>query len=264
MRLVLKVGGSVLSKGLGRGLIEEIKDVGSLVLVHGGGMEVTEVAKRMGKEQVYVVSPSGIRSRYTDLETLEIFVMVMAGKVNKGIVSVLNSAGMNTLGLSGVDGRLMVAERKKRLIVVEKGRRRFIEGGYTGKIVSVNSDLLESLIGMGYIPVVAPIAYGTEGELLNVDGDRAAAYIAGKIKADRVVFLTDVEGVILEGEVVKSIRLSDLDELMPKIGFGMKNKLLASKEALSMGVKRAIISSGLVERPLKSALEGNGTVIEVD
>ena len=262
MRLVVKIGGSVLSEGL-EGLIGDLKGMKGVVLVHGGGREVTEVARRMGKEQKYIVSPSGIRSRYTDLETLEIFVMVMAGKINKWIVSSLNSAGIDAVGLCGVDGRLMVAKRKKRLIAVEGGRRRFIDGGYTGKIVEVNPELIGSLLEMGYTPVVAPIAYGTEGEMLNVDGDRAAAYVAAGIKADCVVFLTDVDGVILDGGLVRRLRLSELDGVMARVGFGMKNKVLASKEALSMGVKKAVISSGLVDRPLNRALEGRGTVIEV-
>ena len=112
MRLVVKIGGSVLSEGL-EGLIGDLKGMKGVVLVHGGGREVTEVAKRMGKEQKYIVSPSGIRSRYTDLGTLEIFVMVMAGKISTEIVAQLQSIGISAIGLSGVDACLIKAERKK-------------------------------------------------------------------------------------------------------------------------------------------------------
>jgi len=266
MVIVVKIGGSILEKGVNPTILQDLKDIfihQKLLLVHGGGNQVTEIAEKLGKPQTFIVSPEGIRSRYTDWETVVIYTMVMVGKINKEIVSALHKAGVNAIGLSGIDGSAIKAERKKKLIVMdEKGRKRIIEGGYTGKIKSVNSDILNLLINNDYMPIVAPIAIGDEGELLNVDGDRAAAYVAGGIKADKIVFLTDVPGVLMDGKPIPKMSISEAKEIMPKIGFGMEKKVLAAIEALEMGVKESIIASGLVDNPIKSAIEHkNGTVI---
>ncbi|MEM3538761.1 MAG: [LysW]-aminoadipate/[LysW]-glutamate kinase [Nitrososphaerales archaeon] len=266
MTIVVKIGGSILEKGVNITILEDIKDIFTqqkLLLVHGGGDIVTEIAEKLGKKQTFIVSPEGIRSRYTDLETVIIYTMVMVGKINKEIVSALHKVGINAIGLSGIDGSIIRAERKKKLIIIdERGRKRVIEGGYTGKIKSVNSDLLNLLMNSNYMPIIAPIAVGDEGELLNVDGDRAAAYVAGGIKADKIVFLTDVPGVLINNKPILKMNLSEAKEIMPKIGFGMEKKVLASIEALEMGVKESIIASGLIENPVRSAIEHrNGTVI---
>lgn len=266
MLLVVKVGGSIIGKGVSPTILSDIKEVAKeneLILVHGGGDEVTEVAEKLGKKQSFVVSPEGIRSRYTDKETATIYTMVMVGKVNKEVTAVLQKEGISAIGLSGVDGGLIRADRKKKLIIVdERGRRRMIDGGYTGKISQVDSELLYLLLNKGYIPVIAPVALSEEFEFLNVDGDRAAAYVGGAVKADVVMFLTDVKGVLVGDRTLPNINVKEAKELLPKIGFGMEKKVLASIEAVSMGVKRCIIASGLVERPISSALaEKECTVI---
>ncbi|MCP8311309.1 MAG: [LysW]-aminoadipate/[LysW]-glutamate kinase [Candidatus Methylarchaceae archaeon HK02M1] len=266
MVIVVKIGGSILKKGMDPKILRDLKDAfiqKRVLLVHGGGDQVTEIAEKLGKSQKFVVSPGGIRSRYTDWETVVIFTMVMVGKINKVIVTALHKAGIKALGLSGVDASVIRAERKKKLIIInERGRKMMIDGGYTGKIKEVNSDLLNLLLDKGYMPVIAPIAIGDEGELLNVDGDRAAAYIAGSIKADKIIFLTDVPGVFLDGKPISKISILEAKEIMPKIGFGMEKKVLASLEAVSMGVKESIITSGIIEEPLKLAIEHKtGTVI---
>jgi len=265
--IVLKIGGDIFEKGLNRNLCDDIKKNldSKLVIVHGGGDEVTQIAEKLGKKQVFVTSPSGIRSRYTDEETVEIYTMVMAGRIGKSIVRWLLSNGIRAVGLSGVDGPLLRAERKKRLLIIDdRNRKRMIEGGFTGKITQVNTAILELLLGNGYLPVVAPIALGEENEFLNVDSDRAAGQIAGALKADKIIFLTDVQGVVLKGECVRKMFMRDAETLLPKIGPGMDKKILASVEALKAGVKEAIISSGFVEKPVTSALKQlNGTVITV-
>ncbi|MEM2767712.1 MAG: [LysW]-aminoadipate/[LysW]-glutamate kinase, partial [Candidatus Bathyarchaeia archaeon] len=190
MLIVVKIGGNVAVEIASSGLIEDLKNVLSenkVILVHGGGDEVTEVASKLGKEQKFVVSPEGFRSRYTDKETVEIYAMVIVGKINKQIVSILQSKGVPAVGLSGVDGSLIKADRKKRIIVVdEQGRKRVIDGGYTGKITEVNVSLINFLMDKGYVPVIAPLAIGEEFEFLNVDADRTAACIAGALRADRL------------------------------------------------------------------------------
>ncbi len=266
MLIVVKMGGSILKEGASSELVSDLKNVLSenkLILVHGGGIEVTEIASKLGKEQKFVVSPDGFRSRYTDRDTIEIYLMVMAGRINKQIVSALLSQGIPALGLSGLDGLLLQAERKKRLIVVdENGRKKVIDGGYTGRINKVNCDLLELLIENGYLPVITPIAISEEFELLNVDGDRTAACIAGNLKADRLVLLTDVEGLILNGGLVPRIGVSDAKEILRKIGQGMITKVHAAIEALNLGVGEVLISSGHGKFSISSPLKHEcGTVI---
>lgn len=267
--IVLKMGGDIFERGLSDSLSSDIKRVlqdDKVVIVHGGGDEVTRIAERLGKAQVFVSSPEGIRSRYTDKETAEIYTMVMAGKVNKRIVAFLLKAGISAVGLTGVDGMLLKAERKKRLLIIdERGRKRIIEGGFTGKIFQVNSKLLELLVGSGYVPVVAPTAIGDEYELLNVDSDRAAANIAGAMGANEVVFLTDVEGVLINGKCVRKLSANEAQKLLPKTGGGMGKKVIASIEAVKGGTKEAIITCGFTENPVVNALKHNaGTVITLE
>jgi len=267
--LVLKIGGDIYKRGLDLPLINDIKEIflrEKLVIVHGGGDEVTSIAEKLGKKQRFITSPSGIRSRYTDKETVEIYTMVMAGRINKAIVQQLLSHGLPAVGLAGIDGQILRAKRKKRLLIIdERGRKRIIEGGYTGKITDVNSRVLSLLLENGYLPVIAPIALGEENELLNVDSDRAAASIAGALKADSLVLLTDVEGVMVNGKYVKKIPMREAESLLSTIGPGMDKKLLASVEAVRSGVKEAIISSGFVEAPVMNALNHTfGTVITIE
>jgi len=267
--IVLKIGGDIFKKGLNSKLCSDIKKVlehEKMVIVHGGGDEVTLIAEKLGKKQVFITSPGGRRSRYTDEETVEIYTMVMAGKINKAIVRWFLSHGVPAIGLSGIDAALLKANRKKHLVIIdERDRKRIIEGGFTGNITKVNTTILELLLKNGYVPVVSSIALGEENEFLNVDSDRAAGHIAGALKADRIIFLTDVQGILLGGEYVKKILMCDAEGLLPKIGPGMDKKVIASVGALKAGVKEAIISSGFVEEPVTSALNHiNGTVVTVE
>ena len=264
--ITIKIGGSVVDN-LHPSTISDIKKIvkqEGVVLVHGGGKEVTKVSEALGKKPEFVVSPSGIKSRYTDKETAEIFTMVMSGKINKTIVRMLQKNGINAIGLSGVDGKIIQAERKKKLLIVnEKGRKQAIDGGYTGKITDVNASLVQSLLKDGYTPVISPIAISEESDFLNVDGDRAAAYVAGKIQSDKVLFLTNVDGLLMDEKLVKNLTLAEAKEIRPKIGFGMEKKILAATEALDMGVKEALIANGQKENPISSAIaHQNCTVIK--
>jgi len=189
--------------------------------------------------------------------------MVMAGRINKTIVQMLQKNGINAVGLSGVDGKIIQAERKKKLLIVnEKGRKQAIDGGYTGKITEINSKLIRSLLDQGMTPVISPIAISEEADFLNVDGDRAAAYVAGKVGTDKVLFITNVDGLLMDDKLVTKLTLAEAKEIRPKIGPGMEKKILASTEALDMGVKEALIANGQKENPISSAIShDNCTVI---
>jgi acetylglutamate/LysW-gamma-L-alpha-aminoadipate kinase len=246
-------------------LVTDIKNVLSehqLVLVHGGGKGVTAIASKLGKEQQFVFSPTGFRSRYTDKETMEIFTMVMAGKINKKIVTALMKQQIPIVGLSGLDGALVQATRKKRLIIVdERGRKRVIDGGYTGKVNQINVSLLQLLLDNGFVPLVSPIASSEEQEPLNVDADRTAANIAGALKADMLVLLTDVEGLKLNDKVVSKLSVDDVDDKLKKIGGGMITKVYAAQEALNQGVGEVVICSGVRDNPISSALKHEGGTV---
>ena len=264
--ITIKIGGSVVDN-LHPSTIADIKKVAEkegVILVHGGGKEVTKVTEQLGKEPKFVVSPSGIKSRYTDKETSEIFTMVMSGRINKAIVQMLQKNGINAVGLSGMDGKTIEANRKKKLMIMnEKGRKQMIDGGYTGKISNVNSELIKTIMEKGYTPVISPIAISEESEFLNVDGDRAAAYVAGSVGSDKVLFITNVDGLLMDDKVVPKLTLAEAKEIRPKIGPGMEKKILASTEALDMGVKQAFIANGQKENPISTAIaHDNCTVIE--
>ena len=264
--ITIKIGGSVVDN-LHPSTIQDIKKVveqEGVILVHGGGKEVTKVCKQLGKEPKFVVSPSGIKSRYTDKETIEIFTMVMSGKINKAIVRILQENGINAVGLSGVDGKIIEATRKKKLLVInEKGRKQAIDGGYTGKITKINSELIKSLLDQGITPVIAPVAISEESEFLNVDGDRAAAYVAGSVQSDKVLFITDVDGLLMDDKLVEKLSLEEAKEIRPKVGFGMEKKILAATEALDMGVTQVLIANGKKENPISKAIAHEGcTVIQ--
>ena len=258
MRVVVKIGGSLMKDGVPDALIDDVASLSpsnQLVLVHGGGDVVTEMATRLGKEQRFVVSPDGIRSRYTDEETAEIYQMVMSGLLAKRLVLALGKAGVRSISLSGADGRLMQAKRKTKLVIVdERGRKVAIDGGYTGKVQQVNSSLVDLLLSNGYLPVVSPIATSEAGEPLNVDGDRAASSVAVASGADAVVFATNVDGLKLDGGLVAHLTPAEATSRLSKVGFGMQKKVMAAVEAVQGGVKEAIICSGTRSSPLTKAL----------
>src|SRR5918911_2029064 len=262
--IVVKIGGSIVD-GLHFTALEDIKNIvkrDRLVLVHGGGKEVTKIATKLGKEQKFIISPSGVKSRYTDKETAEIYTMVMSGKINKAIVGMLLRQGIKAVGVAGIDGGILKAERKKKLLIInEKGRKMMIDGGYTGKINPVDPALVNNLVDSGYVPVVSPIALSEDYDFLNVDGDRAAAYVAGGVKADKAIFITNVNGLMLNEKLVTSMTLDWAKATIPKIGFGMEKKVLACTEALEMGVKEAIIASGQVDNPISTAMAHNNCTV---
>jgi acetylglutamate/LysW-gamma-L-alpha-aminoadipate kinase len=266
----------VVKAGGGEGLDVEavVADVAELVrggervvLVHGGSHETNVISEKLGHPPRFVTSVSGHSSRYTDRETLEIFAMVVAGRVNTLLVERLQQLGVNAVGLSGVDGRLLEGKRKSVLRILADGKRKVLRGEYSGKIERVNADLLRALLEAGYTPVVAPLAISTESEALNVDGDRAAAAVGAALKADRVIILSNVPGLLRdvadESTLVPHIPAARAREVLDRYAQGrMKRKLLGAIEALENGVGQVVIADGRVDRPLQRALAGQGTVVE--
>ena len=266
--IVVKAGG-----GEGLDMSAVVADVAELakqgeqvVLVHGGSHETNVISEKLGHPARLVTSVSGHSSRYTDRDTLEIFVMVTAGRINKLIVEQLQQLGVNAVGLCGLDGRLMEGERESSLRIVENGKRKILRGEYSGKIEKVNADLLRTLLEAGYTPVVAPVAISYESEGLNVDGDRAAAAIGAALKADKVVILTNVPGILRdvedEGSLIDHIAAAKAEDVLEQYAQGrMKRKVLGAVEALRDGVGQVVIADGRAANPVRRALDGEGTVI---
>ena len=265
MRAVVKVGGDIVKGEIPQEFMDDLKKLvqaNQVVLVHGGGDVVTEIATKLGKEQRFVVSPDGMKSRYTDRATVEIFTMVMCGLIAKKLVELLERGGISAVSLSGLDGGVLRATRKKKLLIVdERGRKVAIEGGYTGKMTSAGGPVIDALLERGVVPVVSPVAMGEEAEPLNVDSDRAAAFMAMGVHADAVLFLTDVKGFMMDGKVVEKLTPEEARGLLPKTGFGMQKKILAGVEAVEAGVGEALIASGFGPEPLSNALAHKGCTV---
>lgn len=265
--IVVKVGGveGLDFSAIARDAAHLLKQGQPLVLVHGGSSEANQLGEALGSPPRVITAPSGFTSRYTDRRTLEIFVMAVNGKVNTTLVEELIRAGVNALGLSGLDGRLLVAERKDAIRSVENGRQVIIRDDYTGKIKSVNASLLINLLECGYTPVIAPLAIDPSGQTLNVDADRAAAMVAGALHADKLIFLTAVPGLMHsfpdEATLIHQLSRLNLTAAMEYAQGRMKKKLLGAEEALGAGVKQVVIADGRIENPIRSAVAGLGTII---
>jgi len=256
--IVVKVGGSVICKDPTKVVENLPKYAGEAVVVHGGGCLVNELLKKMGIEPKFLTHPGGVVSRYTDFETLKVFVMAMSW-INKQLVAALFAKGVEAVGLTGADGGVVRAKRKERILVVdERGRQRVVDGGYVGKIVDVN---VKALVPPP-LKVLAPIAVSEKGELLNVDGDQLAFEVAARAGADRLVILSDVDGLIVGGRVVPRLTPEEAEELAKseEVRGGMKRKLLMAAEAARSGVE-VVIYNGLANSPIDAALAGAGTHI---
>jgi acetylglutamate/LysW-gamma-L-alpha-aminoadipate kinase len=259
--VIVKIGGRALEKNLG-GLLDSIAREARtrrIILVHGGGDQVTRVSKALGIEPKFVVSPQGIRSRYTSKEELEVFIMVMSA-INRNIVSGLAKRGVEALGVAGCDGPLFEGSRKKQIVIVdERGRKRVIEGGYTGRIERCYWERIQRLLELYRVLVVSPLVIDpSEGVLLNTDGDETAASIASCVKAYEAIFVTDVPGVIIDGKVMTRISAKDILE---KIGAGMNRKILAALKYIQETGGKAYICDGTSGDIFEKARAGRCTEI---
>lgn len=265
--IVVKVGGSdgIDYDAVCADVAELWKAGQRLVLVHGGSSETNRVAEALGHPPRFVTSPSGYTSRFTDRATLEIFEMVYCGKVNKGIVERLQKLGVNAVGLSGLDGRIFEGRHKDTVRAVENGKVRVLRGDHTGTVERVNTALIELLLAHGYLPVLTPPAVSYDGVAINVDGDRASAALASAMRAEALLLLSNVPGLLRD--------FPDESSLIPHIDAGdalgglefaqgrMKKKVLGAAEAVAGGVGRVVFGDARVARPVSGALAGRGTVV---
>jgi acetylglutamate kinase len=214
-----------------------------VVIVHGGGPEITEKMQAMGKEPKFV---GGLR--ITDRETLEIAQMVLVGKINDGIVSLIARGGARGVGLSGNDGNLMIARKMDPQKVKDGNRVKKVDLGFVGEIVQVDPSVLHTLLDSGYIPVIAPIAIDREGTSLNINADTAAGEIAVALRASKLINLTDVDGVMdaERTQIYRRLTTAELERLIGDgtVSGGMIPKIAASLNAVKNGVEQAHILNG--------------------
>lgn len=236
------------------------------VIVHGGGPQISEVMKKMGLKPVFVEG-----QRVTDPETMSVVEMVLVGTVNKSIVSLINRHGARAVGLSGRDGDLIEAEKMQVYRYTGEDRPpEIIDIGRVGKVKKVNPEVLNTLMEKDFIPVIAPVGVGPDGEAYNINADLVAGAVAGALSAEKVVYLTDVEGVLdEEGRLLSTLTLSRVEDLLSRevAKGGMIPKLKSAKKALSAGVKKAHVIDGRVPHALLLELftdQGVGTEIVKD
>ncbi|NLO97698.1 MAG: acetylglutamate kinase [Peptococcaceae bacterium] len=248
--IVIKYGGhAMVDKELKEKVILDILLLHSVgirpVIVHGGGPEINSMLQRVGKESTFV---QGLR--VTDKETMEIAAMVLVGKLNTEIVSLFNRFGGKAVGLSGQDAQLFLADKKPLQLEKRDGSLEEIDLGYVGQIKKVVPGIIISLLDQGYIPVISPIAGGNDGESYNVNADTAAGILAGALKADKLLLLTDVKGVLRDindpGSLISVINRNEVPFLMEAgiVQGGMIPKVECALEALEQGTGSVHIIDG--------------------
>jgi acetylglutamate kinase len=251
---VIKYGGSTMEEERVRRSfaldVVLLKYIGlNPVVVHGGGPQIGEMLTKIGKKSEFIEG-----MRVTDHETMEIVEMVLVGKVNKQIVSLINQQGGKAVGLSGKDGGLLLAEkmRLRKASSSEKGQEE-IDIGMVGEVKVVRPEVIQALEKEGFIPVIAPIGVGESGETYNINADLVAGKVASALKAEKLILLTDVEGV-LDGEknLVSTLSFSEAREMIEKkiISSGMIPKVRCCLDALEEGVSKTHIINGTVEHAI--------------
>ena len=257
--VVVKYGGNaMISEDLKMQVMEDIVLLWLIgvkpVLVHGGGPEISEMLKKVGKESKFV---DGLR--VTDKETAEIVQMVLAGKINKQLVNLLGEFGGNAVGISGIDGHLIEAKVKDERL------------GFVGEITNVNVQPILDLIEKQYIPVVSTVGCDSEGNVYNINADTAASYIAGAMHAERLITMTDIPGILRDvndpDSIIKRVSTEEARELFNQgvITGGMIPKVECCIEAIEKGVRRVTILDGRVPHAVLLELltdEGAGTLVK--
>ena len=259
--VVIKYGGNaMINESLKQQVMEDIVLLSligvKVVLVHGGGPEITEMLKKIGKESVFV---EGLR--VTDRETAEVVQMVLAGKINKSLVNLLEIKGGKAMGISGIDGHMIEATPKDERL------------GFVGRITGVNTEPITDLLDHGYIPVVSTVGCDGDGNVYNINADTAAAYIAGGMKAERMILMTDIAGVLKDKDdpssLIPCIDTKEAVELFNDgtISGGMIPKVECCLDAINRGVNKVIIMDGQVPHALLIETltdEGAGTMVTED
>lgn len=252
---VIKYGGAAMTNEMLKQTFAKdvtlLRKIGiNIVIVHGGGKEITEVASALGIETKFING-----QRFTDEKTIDVVLMVLAGLVNKEIVNLINTSGGNAVGLAGMDNGLLKARKQ-----TNNG----VDLGLVGEITAVNASFINLLLQNGMMPVIAPVAIGEAGEVYNVNADLAAGAVAMALKAEKLVYLSDVEGILVNNKLVSTLTQSEAQAFMKEgaIFGGMIPKVTSAFDTLRSGVNKVHIVDGRVKHSLLLEIftdEGIGT-----
>ncbi|MGE3796601.1 MAG: [LysW]-aminoadipate kinase [Thermomicrobiales bacterium] len=265
----------VLKLGGGAGITQDVFQrfaadlatlAGPFVVIHGANAEFSRLSTALGQPPRMVTSDKGRVSRYTDRETMETMLMAYCGKVNKLLVTTLQHAGVNAVGLSGIDGRLATGKRKAVIRGTEDGKAKVLRDDHAGSLKHVDTELVTLLIGAGYLPVLTPPAIDLEeGTPINVDGDRLALELAVALEAEGLIYFADTPGLLRDRDdettLIEEIDTSDPEKALEAAQGRMKVKVETAVKAVERGVGRVMFADGRTERPVSSALAGRGTVV---
>lgn len=256
--VVIKYGGNAMvNEQLKQQVMEDIALLWligvKVVLVHGGGPEISQTMEKMGKKAEFV---NGLR--VTDKETVDIVQMVLAGKINKTLVNLIQMKGGHAIGLSGIDGGIIEAEVKEEVL------------GYVGQITKIRTQPIMDILEKNYIPVISTVAGDHQGNVYNINGDTAAAYLAGALNAERLIMMTDIAGILMDKDdpstLIPHITVKEAGALYEKgvISGGMIPKVDCCIEAIGHGVKNVVIMDGRIPHSILMELltdEGAGTMV---
>ena len=256
--VVIKYGGNaMINPQLKEQVMEDIALLWligvKVVLVHGGGPEISDTMKKLGKEAVFV---DGLR--VTDKETVDIVQMVLAGKVNKSLVNLIQMKGGHAVGLSGIDGGIIEATTKNEAL------------GYVGEITKIRTQPITDLLEKNYVPIISTIASDRQGNVYNINGDTAAAHIAGALGAERLIMMTDIAGILMDKDdpdtLIPHVTIEDAKKLYDSgiVSGGMIPKVDCCIEALEHGVQNVVIMDGRIPHSILMELltdEGAGTMV---
>jgi [amino group carrier protein]-L-2-aminoadipate 6-kinase len=265
--LVIKIGGGA---AIGEtGYTNFAQDLASLqesvVVVHGGNAEFSELSRRLGMPPRMITSSSGRMTRYTDGATMDAMLMAYCGKVNKRLVATLRAAGVNAVGLSAIDGSIAVGRRKPVLRGTEDGKSKVLRDDHAGTLEVVDPSLVRLLLQNGYTPVLTPPALGEAGVPINVDGDKLALELATTLQADGLFFFSDTPGLLRdrhdESSLIKEIVASAPASALAAAGGRMVVKVEAALGAVERGVGRVVFADGRIANPIRAALSGQGTTV---
>ncbi|MFX1238376.1 MAG: [LysW]-aminoadipate/[LysW]-glutamate kinase [Promethearchaeota archaeon] len=266
-KIVIKIGGDLLKDNINQ-IISDLSIIynenNKILLCHAGADIVTDIAEKMGKPQIFTYSKNGYKARYMDEETRDIYLMVVAGLSNKKIVKEMIVNKLPAVGISGIDGGLLIADRFKKAMVSINGKKKLKEN-FTGKPSKLDVKLIETLWDNNYIPVLASVALSEDDEIVGSDSDRISNAVAVAVKADKLILLTDVDGVLDRNKkLINHIDNQSAESILEGVTGGMKTKVLMALKSASEDIKQVIIASGLRENPISKALDNENCTIITD
>lgn len=267
--LVIKIGGGAAIGA--EAYAHFAADIAALetpvVVIHGGNAEFSALSTQLGLPPRMITNDKGRVTRYTDSETIDAMLMTYAGKVNKRLVGAFQAAGVNAVGLSGLDGRIAVGRRKPVLRGMEDGKKKVLRDDHAGTIDTFDVTLVRLLLDHGFMPLLTPPALAEDGTPINVDGDKVALGIAGELGAEALLFFSDTPGLLAdrydESTLIRTIDAGNSEAALAAAEGRMKVKVESALKAIAAGVGKVVFSDGRVEQPVSRALAGEGTTIRV-